>query len=118
MKQPNEMTDDELNSAMAIEVKGWQIGGNMYIESLPHTYLEEPQYNTVMGISGWYPTADLNQARECVEACNYHIMVRYDPLRDSHKWTVCGHDSKRVADTDNPARAICEAVLQAKRGEK
>ena len=91
----------------------------MYIEYLPHTYLEEPQYNTVMDVKDWHPDTDMNQAMMCAEKLDeefidYEILVsRYEKVvriwaPSKNKWF-----RKCWETLDELPLAICEAVKEA-----
>lgn len=113
MKQPNEMTNEELDEALAIEVMGWHIFGYEWHE-LGGKY--------VMDVNDWHPTTDLNQTWECLEKFKGYEILKscYRKNYSVRVWEEFGLVN-RCAGTvvsDNLPRALCEAVLMAKRGEK
>ena len=57
MKQPDEMTNEELDEALAIEVMGWHIFGYEW---------HEVGGKYVMDFNDWHPTTNRNQAVECL----------------------------------------------------
>ena len=108
MKQPNEMTDREMDEALATEVMGWTVGGDMFLEPLPSISPSvEPWWDTVIFREDWHPTENLNQAIECAEKYCY---------RSIDYFLNCGDMASETREITSP-RALCEAVLMAKRGE-
>ncbi len=107
MKEIKDMTDDELNEAIA-EFMGYERKKNLYA-------------NESGLLINFYPTHDLNQAFEVLDkwhklsTCN----VSHAIYRNGEKYLVT-LDSypEMVAQVKhaNLAHAICEAVLQAVRG--
>ena len=119
MKQPSEMTNQELNEALAVEVKGWhKLLGFWYNES------DEIQCER----EDWNPAEDLNQAVECAKKETYALRIDWcvggEPTCSAWVWfPVENLDGERVnaeymAIAESPARALSEAVLMAKRGEE
>lgn len=114
------MTD--VNRILAEKVMGWMGGCNLYIEILSHSYLEEPQYNTVMDIADWHPTTDTAQVMECAEkldkeGMDYEIMSdRYS--KEVRVWSPSKNlwfrkGWKSIADLP---RNICLAFYEAMKG--
>ena len=112
MKQPNEMTDREMDEALATEVMGWHP-----VEREGGWYLRVGE----VGIrkDNWHPTENLNQAVECAWETSY---ITINKFADKKKWRVTvdykGDGCYCNSFNTSLARAICEAVLIAKRGEK
>ena len=128
MKQPNEMTDPELNEATAIEVMRWQKDGSDWWKS--HSI---GHHQIMSSLNNWHPTTDLNQAIECLHEYA-QIGEELDGYWSTHPhlWSISNGDSDSLdvciggksfvqvgqKELDKLPRAICEAVLMAKRGEK
>ena len=122
MKQPNEMTDREMDEALATEVMGWTVGGDMFLEPLPSISPSvEPWWDTVIFREDWQPTTNLNQAWECLGLYDGQVHINngykgwYIELLKYNNSTQ--YIDAYSANNENPARAICEAVLMAKRCE-
>ena len=111
MKEIKDMTDDELNEAIA-EFMGYERKKNLYA-------------NESGLLINFDPTHDLNQAFEAVKklqtkneriyhfacgTCTYHDGEVFVEIENITTDDLIGH-----SDNDNIARAICEAVLMAVR---
>ena len=109
MKPIPEMTDAELNEAMAVEVMG---GGDNYATIYAIEHYKQ-----------WNPTSDLNQAWECEERLN-ELGLTEKYLFEMKKRVVFGLQpivSRNSVDwciAHATARQRCEAVLMAVRGER
>ena len=113
-----EMTNEELNSCLAVEVMGWEHKGYKY-------YLGDVlQYNDTSQEFNWYevwnPTENLNQAMECAEKFpGYEIMKHTTEPTIKYRvriWAEHGGGTVRWGKT--PARTLSETVLQVIRGEE
>ena len=120
--KPNEMTDQELNEAIAIEVMGWhEFMGWWCEERLSHRNAPDGKehwrkYKT----KDWNPTHDLNQAWMLVEkfkgtSLSVHIYCGF--ALNGVQISKNLKEISFVEFKDNPARALSEACLTAKRGE-
>jgi len=131
MKLISEMTDEELNEALAVEVMGWvksietkdnKVFMNCWAESL-EDYLVGESLHRIMEQSLWRPTNDPNQAFEVLD--KVYIDFTIDVQRSAGQWGVeidgsNGYGRVKVGKwlwTNELPRAICEAVLQAVRKE-
>ena len=110
-KQISDMTNSELNEAIAFEVMGWHIDefGYWMDADDEHTGYIAIIHPTI----GWIPAADINQARACVDKlqkCNGSFVgiKNYDNIHGEVDGYSC---------PDNFARAMCEAMLMAKRAK-
>ena len=129
----SEMTNEQLNEALAIEVMGWKkhpdMMGSWWImdEDKFAGYIWKPHPPFAFDI--WKPAEDMNQAVECL---NYWLNVTGSLVEikkmDNKYWEVeLWRESPKTA-PENPLngvatdesfpRALSEAVLMAKRGEK
>lgn len=143
MKTISEMTNEELNEALAVEVMGWNkgciLGGypdyycwsdEINEEKYHWSWMEEienekEKYNAVMECSEWQPTTDLNQAFEVLEKYinKDNTRIQTDTL-EGNFWEVrifrYGEESGYLgrAVEKSLALAICEAALQAVRKER
>ena len=115
-----EMTDAELDEAMAKEVMGWRAKrsrmGNP--EWFYWTDACDTCDNRKYRLGDFRPTADLNQAVECARKWAYErdeeFWLMYKRQEDIFGCiTSFGYESNK-----DPARAICEALLMAVRGER
>ena len=114
----SDMTDYELNEAIAFEVMGWHIDEFGYWmdandEHTGYIAIEHPDM-------GWIPTADLNQAVRCVEGFAHITICKF--VYGSPLWDVTIENSAYssgwpVARGACLARAICEAALMAVRAK-
>jgi hypothetical protein len=132
-----ELSDMELNEWLAVEVMGWE-KEKTWVEDL-NNYIEYwtvgngiPVFDKNIGKSAcsfWNPCTDLNQAWKCViETAKRNPawdLGIYKIVRDGK---VCAsawidrYGTDIVSDVEienkSPARAICEAVWLAKKGDK
>lgn len=110
------MTDEQLNEALAIEVMKFRFWDGVY-------YSEDGRE---IELGDWQPTTDLNQAVGCAEKWinrRGHYRVRLEYQEDIYGWSyhaaiehIYYADIVNIRNA-NPARALCEAVLMAKRRE-
>ena len=118
-KQISDMTDYELNEAIAFEVMGWHIDefGYWMDADDEHTGYIAIEHPTM----GWIPTADLNQVIKCAEKFKGYEILKSCYRKDySVKvWEKFGEVNRCAGKiiSDNPARAMCEATLMAKRAK-
>ena len=107
------MTDKELDEALALEVMEWLFWDGFYYGKDGGT--EQPYIL-------WTPTTDLNQAFEVLEkyidrkrnaVIHYNIDINYASIYEYGARDAIGESKGK-----NLARAICEAVLTAKRGKE
>jgi len=119
------VTDDELNAAVAVEVMGWTwhepgeaynilLGG--WYEGLAHRRRQ-----------GWSPATDYNDVFEVVERMRdkRHWLEILSPTERDVHWCVFVRpfgtyhrdDISAISGGDSLPRAICEAVIEAKRSE-
>ena len=120
----SEMTNEELNEALAVEVMGWGMENGFFVSPTLKDGKE-----IVCFVWEWTPTEDMNQAVECL---NYWLNVTGSLVEikkmDNKYWEVeLWRESPKTA-PENPLngvatdesfpRALSEAVLMAKRGEK
>ena len=54
-----------------------------------------------------FPSFSLRDLMLSLGEMGHHTMVRFDPLRNQHRFTVC-LDDIRVCDTDEPFEALCQ----------
>lgn len=122
MKPINEMTDPEMDEAIAVEVMKWTLG-DTDIE-WGFRWLTDKDGKHVMDISLWHPCKDMNQAWEAVYKFRegkelytamgiHHDGEHYAEIEDVAKDKLIGRSGN-----NNLARAICEALLMAVRGEQ
>ena len=106
------LTDSEIDRLVAERVMGFEL---CPFDSNSYQY-----YRTVLGatelrfwkVDRYHPTTDLNQAFEAVENSLQYIRLGFCPLRDTDKWQLhC--NIERPVHTNNPARTICIALLEA-----
>lgn len=119
--KPNEMTDEELNEAMAVEVMGLEIDAKGWVYTHP---LKDAGFMA----RSWHPTHDLNQVWECVEhwlkECGEWDFGIYRSWKNDilywEAWLTneLGAEVNIEATNIDPARAICEALLMAVRSER
>ena len=108
-----DLTDDELDEAVAILGKGWEKRRN-YV--WPRQYIYRDAMNCVVcSHSEYHPTRNWEQAGELLE----EFYITLNPV-SSIEWnafaTKVGH---RYQPAPNPRRAICLAVVAMKlRGEE
>ena len=121
MKPVSEMTNDELDEALAREVRGWGRDTNgawWYMEVDKFSgYYWKWKANNIFPM--WRPTSNQNQAIECAESMAYITMCRVGFDANWHVTIDKNSDSKFCGafNTSLP-RAICEAVLTAARGDE
>jgi hypothetical protein len=120
MSEIREMSDSELDRAIALEVMGWHMGGVYYCNDSGNTLDVE--------IVDWLPTEDPACAFKVIERmqalkCRYMLRGNFEG-RNRH-W--CGFDDQEWADQNPPyqsglcysmKRAICEAALDVVRKRK
>jgi hypothetical protein len=104
------LTDQDLNEYMAEKVMEWHksklVGGwDCWIDNRTGEY--ECDYIV------WHPCADLNQAFQCVENANISIYICFYSGHKENKWEISDKGCGQIHFTDNPARAICEAIYEA-----
>ena len=124
------MTDAELNEAVAREVMGWRSRYKFNPPTEPYPYYQIDAVDQELrlcrsvgeGVRGWSPATNIADAMEVVEkmrADGYRVNL-YMPTNDSGKIPHCYIGSKTGiwnAKHNNPARAICEAALEAVRSK-
>jgi len=123
----NDMTDKELDEALALEVMGWHEGDTRCYDIINRHFFERGFYfqdsgALVMPVNEWNPTKDKNQAFEVLSKCidrkrnaviHYNIDINYASIYEYGARGAIGESKGK-----NLARAICEAVLTAKRGKE
>ena len=120
-----EMTNAEMDAAVAVEVMGWTVGMSLKFSAHGNvaqvkSYLDDG-LDFAAEVADWQPTTDLNQAFEVAKAMG--ILSMYLDLRqDAEFWragfyNMTGNLLSWSQDA-SAARAICAAALAAKRGEK
>ena len=102
------MTDDQLDEWLAVNV----MGGN---EFFPTTY-------AIHNGRVWQPTRDLNQAVMCADfMANLGYSWSVDNVENDHYHASVYRPSTEniyfCDATNNPARALCEAIAMAVEGE-
>ena len=113
-----EMTNAEMDAAVAVEVMGRRVallGDNMYYFSIDGVEI-------TLWRSDWRPTTDINQAFEVEKAMRKDGFAFFlESADDDHDYIVqfarYETDSWYTAVEKSAARAICAAALAAKRGE-
>lgn len=114
MKPIPEMTDPEMDEAMAVEVMG---GGDNYTTIYAIEHYKQ-----------WNPTFDLNQAWECAEKWKnidrFNRRVEIIGMATEWECSLYTFSAKEYwtllcdAYNTSPACAICEALLMAARSER
>ena len=127
----SQMTNEQLNEALAIEVMGWVRDGDKYWSEMADG--KAPRLWSFVGLCGeWNPAEDLNQAVECagelykmndrnilLPAYEFILEQQSREYYRAHmKWFAGRVQEGFYVVGNSPARALSEAVLMAKRGEK
>lgn len=123
MKPIPEMTDAELDEAMAVEVRGW-------MKSIPPMVglYQYPSSDGTHTVYSWQPSTDLNQAWECADEMNkrgwiLELGYEYRGVRPNGlpmQYRAYADDDKQWLEalSESPARAVCEALLMAARSNR
>lgn len=121
MSDISELTDDQLDKAVAKEVMGYQLKPEIKVSG----YAVSPVDTTVKAMC-FYPTRDIAQAWQVVERMRKHhkwTMILDNKSINPDNYGVIMQHIKRdgtqliVTVDDKPApRSICEAALAAVRG--
>jgi len=122
------MTNDQLDEWLAVNVMGWML--DLVENEWGLRYYRDADGKSVMDARLWQPTCDLNQAVECAEKIGNGENAAWAIVRNSHNAVELleypkyrGECQNHFMDvyksySDNPARALCEAVAMAVEGEK
>ena len=102
MKPVSEMTDTEIDEALAVDVKGWHLDDGLWRDEYGRLL-----YYDALPVK-WHPTTNPDQAIECAESYCY---------RSVDYFLNCGDMASENRKIASP-RAICEAVLRAVRGDE
>ncbi len=118
------MTDSQLDEWLAVNVMGWHTGRvNPHPSNQLNWYdKDDKDDNYVMPCIRWQPTTDLNQAVKCADyVANLGFSWSVDNVENDHYHASIYRPSTEniyfCDATDNPARALCEAVAMAVEGE-
>ena len=114
MKTISEMTDEELNNAVAVEVMGWEYGDH-FITGANSYRIVGRKTTTYTKANNWYPTTDYNQVFQVVEKMDYFAVRRH---KAGGYWRcICVYqDGLSIgAESASAPRAICEAAVMAVR---
>ena len=126
----SEMTNEELNSCLAIEVRGWIVDSYVATGRLGLAWYCDEEMNDIVAVKNWNPTEDLNQAVECAEKLQsdgyyFEILghIASPQFRKAGNYDVgvwCPIDKPRIGSGEHESlpRALSEAVLMAKRETK
>ena len=115
LKEPQKMTDSELDEAIAIEVMGWHLVDSNGILM----WEEEEVYARSINRACYHPSTNLNQCWEAEEKIKdlglsiQYIRILYGFLQNSNRTLVFDFDIFHAT-----ARQRCEAMLAAVRGAK
>lgn len=128
MKPIPEMTDAELDVAMAVEVMGWHKADFDFPYCMTAYATGKEGIDNIMCIDDFNPTSDLNQVWECADEMNkrgwiLELGYEYRGVRPNGlpmQYRAYADDDKQwfEALSESPARAMCEALLQAVREEQ
>ena len=111
MKPVSEMTDDEIDEALAVDVKGWHLEGTLWKDKNDRVLCSH--YN-------WHPTSNQNQAIELTEKMAFVTTCKVSSSGNEWHVMVDKDDDGKFCGSFNTSlsRAICEAVLMAVRGDE
>ncbi len=119
----SEMTNEQLNEALAIEVMGWILDSSVTTGRLGLAWYCNEEMDDVIAVKNWNPAEDLNQAVECAEKMYPELEIQLGRIglkgyEVFFMWFDESIHDGYYAVIPSPARAISEAVLMARRGEK
>jgi len=116
MKEISEMTNEELNYAIAVDVMGWEYGDH-FITGANSYRIVGRKTTTYTKANNWYPTTDYNQVFQVVE--KMRSMGWSYVIGDEADIYYCKFINLYITcsdEADTQQRAICEAALAAVRG--
>ena len=109
------LTDSEIDRLVAERIRGWH-KSRMSSQGVSFpVWADNKTGEFECDGDAWHPSAYLNQAFEAVDNSRCHLDICFDSARKSKKWVIYGGES--VGRTDNPARAICIALLEVEEAQ-
>ena len=111
------MTNEDIAEQLAVKVMGWYL--DMVENEWGLRFYKGADGNVVMDIRLWRPAEDLNQAVMCAENSEYGWNLEHWKNRSPRTIATIWRDEQPgeiveiYGKHDNPARALCEAVLMA-----
>lgn len=107
------LTDSEIDRLVAEKIRGWHVE---LIDRgvLGHVRAYKDDKNVVQVFCySYYPTHDMNQAIDVIEKSERGITISYYPFSRNDRWLIGDRLSDYYEYTNNPARTICIALLEA-----
>lgn len=113
MTDYTKLTDSEIDRLVAERIRKWH-KTRMSSQGLSFpVWADNKTGEFECDGDAYHPSRDLNQAREAVERYNHPIDIWFS----AGSWKICGENDLHPTTTDNPARAICIALLEAEEGK-
>jgi len=122
VKNPSDLTDRELDAAIAVEVMGWTVK-TVHDPAMGETFDNYVNTNgtVVMNTDLWHPSYFISDAWQVVERMRelgWCFVLRDEPAYVCVFYNEEGNRYKWSHASGNAPRAICEAALAAVRNSK